>query len=352
MSSNHLGSNTLPPDASTQSPSVPIDSRASSQSEDAQPTISEPGYRKHSLGDILQSPRGTDAKRFKSSAQVPSASQTGIQPATHALLDYEEHMRMLEVQNKKRRMMADGMIGISATGPLSNSTNVSTPLGNSINGRHREKPRIGRPSNNNTSKAPIVEKDPQKHSSPLPPIQSMLPPRELENLPCSGNHVPEKEVAARNKGLNELNRGADQLKRLRTVIEETKVRIDQEVDEIPEILLYIEQAKVILSAEEGYITQRQTAMIDKKRAEVRNLEAKFEELIAITNRSQKDALQKIKDDAISTLWREIDDLKKGEDPITRGFRASSAQLEGDLARVKGQTASLIEALEGLLEKLP
>lgn len=75
MSLNHLSSTTVPPEASTQSPSVPIDARASSQSEDAQPTISEPGYRKHSLGDILQSPGGTDAKQLKSSAQVPSASQ-------------------------------------------------------------------------------------------------------------------------------------------------------------------------------------------------------------------------------------------------------------------------------------
>lgn len=141
MSSNHLSSNTLPPEASTQSRSVPIGSRASSQSEDAQSTISAPGYRKHSLGDILQNPGGTDAKRFKSSVHVPSSSQTGIQPPIHALADYDDQLRLLEQQNKKRRMMAQkekeelslngrgGMIGISATGPASNSTNISTPLG-------------------------------------------------------------------------------------------------------------------------------------------------------------------------------------------------------------------------------
>lgn len=197
-----------------------------------------------------------------------------------------------------------------------------------------------------------MEKNPKKHSLPLPPVQSMLPPREPGILPSTGNHAPEEKVEVRNKRLDEFARGADQWKRLRTIIGETKVRIGQEVDDIPELLRYIEQVYIELSAEEGYITQRQTAMIEKKTAEVKNLEAKFDELIAITNGSQKYALCKVKNDAISSLQREIDDFKKGEDPITRLFKASKAQLERDMARVKGQTASLIEVLEGILEKLP
>ena len=245
-----------------------------------------------------------------------------------------------------------GMTEISATGPAKNSTNVNTSVRKPISGRRREKSRIGGTSNDTTSKAPIVEKDAQKHSSPLPPVQSMLPPRELEILPSSGNHAPGEESAAQNFGLDELNCGASQLKRLATAIEETKIRIDQEVDEFPKIVEYVEQAKALLSAEEDSITQRQIAMIDQKEAEVKTLEAKFEELIAITSGTQKEALQKIKDDAISTLQREIDDLRKGEDPFTRGFKGSKAQLEGDLARVKGQIRSLIETLEGLVEKLP
>jgi hypothetical protein len=113
-----------------QSPSVPIDSRASSQSEDAHPTISEPGYRKHSLGDILQSPGGTDTKRFK----FPE-----IGDGNAARQSYDIQLRMLEEQNKKRLMMArgeadeilngsSGMTGISATGPAKNSTNVNTSV--------------------------------------------------------------------------------------------------------------------------------------------------------------------------------------------------------------------------------
>jgi len=245
-----------------------------------------------------------------------------------------------------------GMIEISATGPAKNSTNVNTTVRKPISGRRREKSRIGGTSNDTTSKAPNVEKDAQKHSSPLPPVQSMLPPRELEILPSSGNHAPGEESAAQNFGLDELNSGAIQLKRLATAIEETKIRIDQEVDEFPKMVEYIEQAKALLSAEEDSIIQRQTALIDQKEAEVKTLEAKFEELIAITSGTQKEALQKIKDDAILTLHREIDDLKKGEDPFTRAFKGSKAQLEGDLATVKGQATGLIEVLGGLLEKLP
>jgi len=247
---------------------------------------------------------------------------------------------------------SSGMTEISATGPAKNSTNVNTSVRKPIGGRRREKSRIGGTSKDTTSKASIVEKDAQKHSSPLPPVQSILPPRELENLPSSGNHAPEEESAAQNFGLDELNRGASQLKRLATAIEETKIRIDQDVDEIPKIVLYIEQAKAFLSVQEGSIPQRQRTMIDQKEAEVKTLEAKFEDLIAITNGAQKEALQKIKDDAILTLQREIDDLKKGEDSFTRAFKDSRVTLEWDLFRVKSQTAGLLLVLEGLFQQLP
>jgi hypothetical protein len=352
-----------------QSPSVPIDSRPSSQSQDAHPTILGSGYRKHSLGDILQSPGGISAKRTrrrKSSAQVPNASQTKFKTADQA--SYEVYLRLSEERKTRRLMMArrkgdeaflngsGGMTEISATGPANNSTNVDTSMRKPISERRREKSKIGGTSNDTTSKAPIVEKDAQKHSSPLPAVQSILPPRELENLPSSGNHAPEEGSAAKNFGLDELNCGAYQLKKLCTAIctaiAETKIRIDQEVDEIPKIVLYIEQARAFLSVQEGSIPQRQRIMIDPKEAEVKTLEAKFEELIVITNGTQKKALQKIKDDAILPLQREIDDLKNGEDPFSKAIKGSKAQLEGDLARVKCQTASLIEALEGLLEKLP
>jgi len=93
-------------------------------------------------------------------------------------------------------------------------------------------------------------------------------------------------------------------------------------------------------------------MIDQKEAEVKTLEAKFEDLIAITNGAQKEALQKIKDDAILTLQREIDDLKKGEDSFTRAFKDSRVTLEWDLFRVKSQTAGLLLVLEGLFQQLP
>ncbi len=101
MRRNHPSSNTVPPEASTQSPSVPIGSGASSQSEDTQPKISKPGYWKQSIGDILQSPGGTDAKRIKCSTQVPGASEIGVSRdgAIHALM-------MLEAENKARIMMS------------------------------------------------------------------------------------------------------------------------------------------------------------------------------------------------------------------------------------------------------
>jgi hypothetical protein len=244
------------------------------------------------------------------------------------------------------------MTEISATGPAKNSTNVNTSVRKPISGHRREKSRIGGSLDGTSSKAPIVEKDAQKHYSPLPTVQSMLPPRELGDLLSSGNYAPEEEVAAKNKKLNELRWGVSSLNKLHTAIEETKIRIDQEADEIPKIVLYIEQAKAFLSVHEDSILQRQRIMIDQKKAEVKTLEAKFEELIAITNGRQKEALQKIKDDAILTLQREIDDLKKGEDPFLSAFKFSKAQLEAELAKVKGQATGLIEVLEGLLEKLP
>jgi len=42
-------------------------------------------------------------------------------------------------------------------------------------------------------------------------------------------------------------------------------------------------------------------LLDKKRAEIKTLETKYEDLIANTSDAQKEGLQKLKDEAISKL---------------------------------------------------
>ena len=359
----------MPSDASRQSPSVSNRSQASSQPSHARQPVSEPGYRKHNLEDILPTAGDVSTKRVKSSAPVYNTPHDlglgnhGARESSSARTDYELQLGMVEEQNKKWLVMAQqemetfGTYTTSVAGPgITNETpNFLTQEAARVS---QGKPGKAGSSLGATPQALVIENIPQKALSlvrPAPPVsthgqaEGSTP---FETLSPSTN-----VIVCQSNALDRPNIDHETLAMLDTMTEHAKLGVDRGLDVILTTRQNMQHLGDSLRAAETALPKPQRDLLLKKRYEIETLETKYEDLIAITSDAQKEGLRKLKSESISRSQRDLEDIV-GDDPASRKVQATRAQIETlkrDLKRVKDRASSLtmsLMALNGLLEKLP
>ena len=354
MESNPRGSQTMPPDASRQSPFALNRPQPSSQPSHPRQPVSEPGYRKHSLEDILPTTGDVSTKRVKSTAPVDNT------PHNMAMLNYESQLELCEMNNNMRLMMARqgeetfGTYSTSVAGPGITKETPNFLVQEATRGS-QERPGTVGSSLGAISQAPIIENNPRKDSSLVRPVPSGSTYGQAEGSTPSEILSPSTNIIiCQSNDLDRLNLGRGPLDILDTMMEHAKLGVGRGLDEILTTLQNIQHLKDSLPAAEAALPKPQRDLLGKKRAEIQILKIRYEDLIAITSDAQKEGLRKLKCEAISQSQRDLEDIM-GDDPASRRVQATRAQietLERDLKRVKDRASGLMMTLNGLLEKLP
>jgi hypothetical protein len=105
--------------------------------------------------------------------------------------------------------------------------------------------------------------------------------------------------------------------------------------------------------EEGL--QAREASVNKKQVEIDTLDAKFEELMQMMPRAQREHLQQVREQARITILQDKEKFKRLLEDCMRGVqekKARIAKLEGSVRILKSGIPEAIETLEALVAQLP
>ncbi|KAE9379466.1 hypothetical protein N431DRAFT_526593 [Stipitochalara longipes BDJ] len=326
-----------------------------------------PGNANKDHANVLEKPSQANGE---SSAQLEALKSTGERP--EAIGDYQRMFNILESQKEKvfgitGKHQSDILRPVTCTIPGSNGAQILWAMGPGITKAKvgflatllqeaiegiREKPRKGGPSDDDLSQPRVLDNGSQM--SPSRPGSIVSPHTQADSLDPS-TISQTQEIVALKHVWDTFNLAGQALEDMVTYINNAKVQMDRGLEELPTTLHNLNALKDCLLPKSEASLQKQQDLLDTKKGELETLEAKYDDLIAMTPDAQKEGLQNIKVEAILNLRRDLEDMGKDEDQLSRnvwGTRLMIDRAKGDLATLKDIAPRLIEVLKKLLEKLP